>query len=217
MDALWISILLPVGVIPGERSKTGDPSGARLRAEETLPRSLTLALMGSGSRRQSGLAGMTQQGKCAGRARLAQRDRAFYIPPPIPKDQRAPMFDWFWRLFVWWRGATPGTFLTTWLSGVLVGTDEQGNRYYQSKDGRRRWVIYQGTVEASRVPPEWHGWLHHTFKEPPTVAPFKLKPWEKEHRPNLTGTPEAWRPQGSLAREGVRPRATGDYQAWQPE
>jgi NADH:ubiquinone oxidoreductase subunit len=98
-----------------------------------------------------------------------------------------------------------------------VGEDAFGNRYFQNKDGSRRWVLYNGTVEASRVPPDWHGWMHHTFAEPPTKAPLKTKPWEMPHQPNLTGTPEAWRPQGSLQRSGQRPPATGDYQAWKPE
>ena len=120
-------------------------------------------------------------------------------------------------LYAWWHSATLGTLVTTWSSGVYVGTDKYGNRYYQRKDGSRRWVIYAGTVEASRVPPDWHGWLHHTFKEPPTAAPFQEKAWEKEHQPNLTGTPGAYRPDGSLLKGGERPRATGDYQAWKPE
>ena len=119
--------------------------------------------------------------------------------------------------FAWWHGATLGTMTTTWFSGVLVGSDPHGNRYYRSKKGDRRWVVYSGLVEASRVPADWHGWLHHTFAEPPTAAPFKTKPWEKEHRPNLTGTASAYRPEGSLLASGVRPRATGDYQAWKPE
>ena len=120
-------------------------------------------------------------------------------------------------VFVWWRNATIGTLVHTWFTGSSVGKDKFGNRYYQSKDGKRRWVIYAGTVEASRVPSEWHGWLHHTFNEPPTVAPLKERAWEKEHTPNLTGTAGAYRPPGSLARGGVRAPATGDYQAWQPE
>jgi len=122
------------------------------------------------------------------------------------------MFGW---LFSWWHDATPGTWVTTLLSGRRVGTDDFGNRYYESRKGRR-WVIYAGTVEASRVPPEWHGWLHHTFENPPTVEPPKLKPWEKEHVPNLSGTPEAYRPEGSLWESGRRPPATGDYEAWKP-
>jgi NADH:ubiquinone oxidoreductase subunit len=120
------------------------------------------------------------------------------------------------RLFVWWRDATPGTFVTTWFSGVKVGEDAFGNRYYQSKDGKRRWVIYAGTVEASRVPPEWHGWMHHTFDKPPTEEPLKVQPWEVPHVPNLTGTKDAYHPEGSLWSGGKRPPATGDYEAWRP-
>lgn len=125
--------------------------------------------------------------------------------------------DFVKRIFVWWQGATLGTLWTTWRYGSYVGSDTLGNRYYQDRTGKRRWVLYKSTVEASLVPAEWHGWLHHTFKEPPTVAPFKLRAWELEHIPNLTGTPLAWRPRGSLAETGVRPAATGDYEAWQPE
>src|SRR5690348_2324639 len=123
----------------------------------------------------------------------------------------------FRMIFAWWHHATLGTLATIWFFGAYVGTDKYGNRYYQSKNGARRWVTYNGTVEASRVPPDWHGWLHHTFREPPTTAPFKIKPWEKTHIPNQTGTDNAIRPQGSLARSGERPAATGDYEAWTPK
>lgn len=124
---------------------------------------------------------------------------------------------WLQKVFVWWQGATLGTLFTTWRFGTLVGTDQSGNRYYQDRVGGRRWVIYNGTVEASRVPPEWHGWLHHTFQEPPTVDPLPIKPWEKEHRPNMTGTPAAYHPPGSLAASGMHAPATGDYESWKPE
>ena len=120
-------------------------------------------------------------------------------------------------LFAWWRSATLGTLLTTLISGQPVGTDKFGNRYYQTKDGKRRWVIYNGTVEASRVPPDWHGWLHHTFKNPPTVAPLKTQSWQRGAQPNMTGTDGAHRPEGSLSRSGERPAATGDYEAWTPK
>ena len=120
-------------------------------------------------------------------------------------------------LFSWWNSQTLGTWLHTKLRGTPVGEDEFGNRYYQNKDGARRWVIYNGTVEASRVPPDWHGWLHHTFAEPPTKAPLKVRSFETPHRPNMTGTDGAYRPEGSLQRSGQRPPATGDYQAWKPD
>src|SRR3546814_7893453 len=63
---------------------------------------------------------------------------------------------------------------------------------------------------------EWHAWLHHTVDDAP-VHGVEHKPWEKEHLPNLSGTPFAYKPPGSVARGGHRPHATGDYQAWQPE
>lgn len=127
------------------------------------------------------------------------------------------------KIFSWWNGATIGTLFTIAKRGALVGEDAFGNRYYQSRDNvsydgrKRRWVVYNGYAEASKVPPEWHGWLHYTLDQPPTEVQLPRKAWETEHAPNLTGTPMAWRPQGSLAAEARRPAATGDYQAWTPE
>ena len=127
----------------------------------------------------------------------------------------------FRDLFTWWNGQTLGTRVFTARRGKRVGEDEQGNQYYQTRDGKRRWVIYAGEADASRVPSDWHGWLHHTVPNPPTRAPLPRKAWEKPHRPNMTGTPEAYRPKGSIAgptgEPGARPKATGDYEAWSPE
>jgi NADH:ubiquinone oxidoreductase subunit len=128
------------------------------------------------------------------------------------------------KIFTWWNGSTFGIDWTIAKRGVFVGQDEFGNRYYEAKDtkdsydGRkRRWVTFKGYADASKVPAEWHGWLHHTFDEPPTTAPLPRKTWEKDHTPNLSGTIYAYRPKGSLARGGERQRATGDYEAWKPE
>ncbi len=115
-----------------------------------------------------------------------------------------------------------GTLLYTWVMGRLVGTDEFGNRYYRSKGkklhGReRRWVLFKGRAEASKVPPEWHAWLHHTTQAPLTEAAVQARPWQKEHQPNRTGTPDAYRPRGHDLRGGQRAPATGDYEAWTPE
>ena len=76
------------------------------------------------------------------------------------------------KIFTWWNGQTLGTQFFTWRKGKRVGEDSQGNVFYQNADGSQRWVIYNGEAEASRVGPEWHGWLHHTYQEPPTVAPL---------------------------------------------
>ncbi|MGH6798662.1 MAG: NADH:ubiquinone oxidoreductase subunit NDUFA12, partial [Roseiarcus sp.] len=41
--------------------------------------------------------------------------------------------------------------------------------------------------------------------------------WQKPHLPNLTGTPLAYRPPGSVLEGGHRAPATGDYEPWTPE
>ncbi|TRD16700.1 NADH:ubiquinone oxidoreductase subunit NDUFA12 [Palleronia caenipelagi] len=114
----------------------------------------------------------------------------------------------------WWNGATLNTLLYTRRKGTKVGEDEAGNTYYTSEEGRR-WVIFSGEAEASRVSPDWHGWLHHTWDEPPTKRPLEHKPWEKPHLPNLTGTAQAYAPAGSIRR--ADPVERKDYEAWSPE
>ncbi|MDO5656801.1 MAG: NADH:ubiquinone oxidoreductase subunit NDUFA12 [Paracoccus sp. (in: a-proteobacteria)] len=120
----------------------------------------------------------------------------------------------FRKLFTWWSGQTLNTQFWTWRNGTKVGEDEQGNIYYESAKGRR-WVIYNGESEASRVSSDWHGWLHHTFKEPPTKAPLVHREWELPHQPNMTGTPAAYYPKGSLYH--ADPAQRSDYEAWKPE
>ncbi len=119
------------------------------------------------------------------------------------------------RAVTWWDGQTLNTQLWTWRNGTRVGEDAEGNLFYQTRDGKRRWVIYNGEAEASRVSPEWHGWLHHTWDEPPTKAPLSKKAWEKSHLENLTGTPAAYAPPGSIRRPDPEPRS--DYEAWVPD
>ena len=115
---------------------------------------------------------------------------------------------------------TIGTRLFTWWKGDFVGTDQFGNRYYKEKNPparrrEKRWVIYDGEVEASRVPAEWHAWLHYTIDEPP-LGERKRYAWEKEHEPNLTGSAAAYRPAGHVFAGGRRAQGTGDYEPWQP-
>ncbi|MDF1670539.1 MAG: NADH:ubiquinone oxidoreductase subunit NDUFA12 [Roseovarius sp.] len=119
------------------------------------------------------------------------------------------------RAFTWWDGSTLNTQLWSWRKGVKVGEDEQGNRYFRNRDDSRRWVMFNGEAEASRVNPDWHGWLHHTFDAPPTDQPLAKKPWEKPHEENMTGTAMAYAPAGSI-RKAV-PADRGDYEAWSPE
>ena len=118
--------------------------------------------------------------------------------------------------------ATIGTWLYTFINGQEVGRDEFGNRYFRHritpKYGRRkRWVLYKGMAEPSKVPPAWHGWLHYTTDDLPSETSSPTYTWEKEHLPNLTGTVNAYMPPGHVLKGAHRARTTSDYQPWRPK
>jgi len=121
-------------------------------------------------------------------------------------------------IFTWWNGAGFSTRMFTRRHGSEVGRDALGNVYYQHrKDPRRRWVIYQGSNDASRTPPQWTSWLRGQIDDVPDKAMPPARKFEKPALPNLSGTSETYRPSGSLSRGGQRSAATGDYQAWTPD
>ena len=78
------------------------------------------------------------------------------------------------KIFTWWNQDTIGTRLYTIFFGKFIGKDEFGNRYYQSKKGKR-WVIYYGEIDASKIPVEWYSWIHFTSNKiennPPKSVP----------------------------------------------
>ena len=122
------------------------------------------------------------------------------------------------KIFTWWNGATVGTALFTWLNGEQVGRDESGNVYYQSKKNpARRWVVYSGDNDGSRVPPGWQLWLRGSIEGLPDEALPPVRKWQRRPVPNETGTMAAFRPDGALGSGKIRPASTGDYQAWTPE
>ena len=129
----------------------------------------------------------------------------------------------FREIFAWWTGNTWGNRWMTWRHGRRVGEDELGNVYYVQKSGvgplgvPRRWVVYKDLAEASKIPPGWHGWLHYTLDKPPAEQKSPSREWQQPHRPNFTGTAQAYRPPGSILAEGRRPKTGGDYEPWRPE
>jgi NADH:ubiquinone oxidoreductase subunit len=135
----------------------------------------------------------------------------------LPKGLTASAMGFFKNMFTWWEGASLGTMLFTRRHGRQVGTDGYGNAYYLSKDGARRWVIYSGANDTSRIPPEWYAWMHHQIDGLPDEVLPPVREFQKPREPNLTGTAEAYRPSGALERGGQRAAASGDYEAWTPE
>jgi len=131
----------------------------------------------------------------------------------------------FAKLFTWWNGSTIGALFDITRRSSFVGEDEFGNRYYEDRkpsygndDFHRRYVVYKGLAEPSKVPPDWHGWLHHAVDTPPTEVALPRQSWEKDHKPNLTGTLYASRPKGSLSKAGsARQETYADYESWSPD
>jgi len=123
--------------------------------------------------------------------------------------------------FTWWNGASWGTWLYGLRGMSRMGEDSLGNIYYEGRrdtNGRpRRWVIYNGPNDASRVDPEWFAWLHHHIDDVPAHALPPARRWQKPAMANMTGTAHAYRPPGALEKGGHRAVATGDYEAWVPE
>ena len=114
-----------------------------------------------------------------------------------------------------------GTKIYTWLRGNFVGLDELGNKYYcNSKNFKsksaKRWVMYHSEIEASRIPPHWQAWLHKTINVPPIHYSHKYK-WQKDHHPNMTGTPQAYLPSSHpLSKSYKIKKVKTDYEKWKP-
>ncbi len=116
------------------------------------------------------------------------------------------------QIFTWWHRQTVGTFIYTALNGKFVDSDEFGNKYYSSSKGKR-WVIYKNITESTKIPPEWHAWIHFMKTNKPSKETKKFS-WQKKHRENLTGTKDAHKPDGSLIKDSKKDMKK--YESWTP-
>ena len=114
-----------------------------------------------------------------------------------------------------------GTKIYTWMYGKLVGNDEVGNKYYSNSENHndlsaKRWVMFNGEIEASKIPPHWHAWLHKTIEDPPLNYSHKYF-WQKNHEENLTGTAKAYYPEEHpLSKSNNHKVKKNEYESWSP-
>ncbi len=99
------------------------------------------------------------------------------------------------EILTWWNRQTLGTRLQTFFSGKFVGQDEFGNKYYENKKKNKRWVIYNGEIEATKIPTEWYSWMHSIKNKIEETHDLKKYKWQKNHTPNPTGTNKAYSPE----------------------
>jgi len=114
----------------------------------------------------------------------------------------------FKQIFTWWNRQTLGTMILTIFTGRFKGKDQLGNKYYENRKGKR-WVIYSGVIDASKIPPEWHLWIHFLTNKVPDNSSTKYE-WEKEHQPNMTGTESAYRPKKIIESKDIKKK----YETW---
>ena len=117
------------------------------------------------------------------------------------------MLTLFKKIFTWWNQDTFGTRLKTIFFGRLAGIDEFGNKYYESKNGKR-WIIYSNTIDASKIPVEWYSWIHFMPNKIEKKHNFEKYDWQKPHQENLTGTSAAYHP--NKKKNGVKKK----YSSW---
>ncbi|XP_055547284.1 probable NADH dehydrogenase [ubiquinone] 1 alpha subcomplex subunit 12 [Wyeomyia smithii] len=105
--------------------------------------------------------------------------------------------------------------MSTLKTGYLVGQDKYGNRYYEDRTQffpRSRWVVYAEhfgeSYDASQLPAEWFGWMHHSTDRAPNRDGKRVKyPWMLDHSENLSGTKYAYMPYSTT---------TPKVEAWVP-
>lgn len=95
-----------------------------------------------------------------------------------------------------------------------VGTDQFGNNYFigstkTSFGKEKRFVIYSGINDGSKVPPMWHAWLHYLSDELP-LSEDKYD-WQQDYIPNVSGTRYAYNPAKSKCTKVEM------YSSWKPE
>ena len=115
------------------------------------------------------------------------------------------------QIFTWWNTQTVGTFINTFVFGKLVGKDESGNKDYKDKKDKR-WVIYNGEINASKIESDWYQWMHYQTNINPSETKISKHPWQKPHSDNKTGTEKAYRPNKITNKK----KDFKKYESWKP-
>lgn len=114
-------------------------------------------------------------------------------------------------------------YLREFRGGTQVGQDAYGNRYFEiqhdetipfcnrlmflcsSSDlDRKRYVITNDwSDDSTKIPADWHGWLHATYDDNPTTSGQNLSnpSWSAPHTVNFTGSNKRYVPYSTTQRK----------------
>ena len=119
------------------------------------------------------------------------------------------------EIFTWWHGQTLGVRLWTYFNGRLVAEDQYKNRYYSNKNDSRRWVVYHGEIDASKVTPEWNNWLRFTSDHVPSEENDRYDR-QLDHTLNQIGTINAYSRKSSRFNRKKSDKDV-DYEKWKAD
>lgn len=77
------------------------------------------------------------------------------------------------------------------LFATKVGEDEYGNQFFELKrtdylGRKKRYCLYKGYVEASKISPEWHPFMHYQIAAKDVKTTYKQYKWQKPAIPDTT-------------------------------
>ena len=109
----------------------------------------------------------------------------------------------------------------TFFKGDFVGKDQDGNKFHKSNISygvkkEKRWVIYKGDNDPTKIDPNWHAWLHHTTNDIPSKKTRKKFNWQKKITPNYTGTSKAYLQPGHMLNKEKKNKIIKNYESWKP-
>jgi NADH:ubiquinone oxidoreductase subunit len=96
--------------------------------------------------------------------------------------------------------------------GTFKGCDDLGNKYYfLKKNTKKRWVIFKGIEDPTKIPPQWYNWIHNIEDNP--ISDDTFYDWQtKNHKPNMTGTVARFSP----IKTNQHAKHKSGYSPWRP-
>jgi NADH:ubiquinone oxidoreductase subunit len=88
------------------------------------------------------------------------------------------------------------------------GEDAFGNKYYANPKKGKRFVVYNGMPEPSKISGAWYSWLHYVSDDKPRGDELKHD-WQKYNTPNVSGTIHKYQYTETKPKDSK-------YQSWQP-
>ena len=111
-----------------------------------------------------------------------------------------------------------GTILYSFLKGKKIGQDNIGNKFYiHKKIKNKKWVLYKYSIDPTSLDVKWQIWLTSTNNNVPLTIEENNFKWQKDKKPNLTGTTGSYHPKINVAKRKKHIEKKYNNSTWNPE